>query len=212
MPVEFLSDEQAAAFGRFDGEPSRVELERFFVLDQVDAELIGRRRGDHNRLGFEVQLGTVRFLGAFLPDPIDVPWAVVDYLAAQLGISDSSVVNLYAEREKTHLEHAWEIRAAYGYRHFADPDADGGTAGVHGWAGAWTHAEGPQRLFEQAAGWLRRNRVLLPGASVVARLTSRVREAAAERIHRTLADAAAAGAPPAGRAGVGDETTPGRPA
>jgi hypothetical protein len=28
MPVEFLSDEQVAAFGRFDGDPSRPELER----------------------------------------------------------------------------------------------------------------------------------------------------------------------------------------
>ena len=36
---------------------------------------------------------------------------------------------------------------------------------------AWTHAEGPYRLFAQAVAWLRRNRVLLPGASVLARPT-----------------------------------------
>jgi hypothetical protein len=35
VPVEFLSDEQAAAYGRFDGEWSRSELERFFFLDDV---------------------------------------------------------------------------------------------------------------------------------------------------------------------------------
>lgn len=146
MPVELLTDEQAAGFGRFVGEPSRSELERFFVLDQVDAELVGRRRGDHNRLGFAVQLGTVRFLGGFLRDPIDVPWMVVDYLAAQLEVADSSVVELYAEREKTHLEHAWEIRGAYGYRDFADPAA---AAGLREFMDgrAWTHAEGPARLF-----------------------------------------------------------------
>ncbi len=30
MPVEFLSDAEAAAFGRFDGTPSRDELDRVF--------------------------------------------------------------------------------------------------------------------------------------------------------------------------------------
>ena len=34
---------------------------------------------------------------------------------------------------------------------------------------AWTHAEGPVALFEHAVGWLRRNRVLLPGVTVLAR-------------------------------------------
>ena len=36
MPVEFLSDEQAAAYGRLPEVLSRAELERYFFLDDVD--------------------------------------------------------------------------------------------------------------------------------------------------------------------------------
>jgi hypothetical protein len=54
---------------------------------------------------------------------------------------------------------------------------------------------GPYRLFGQAVTWLRRNRVLLPGVSVLARLVASVREGAAGRMYRSLADAAAAADP-----------------
>ena len=56
---------------------------------------------------------------------------------------------------------------------------------------SWTQAEGPAALFEQGVGWLRRNRVLLPGISVLTRLVNTVREAAADRMYRVLAAAAA---------------------
>jgi TnpA family transposase len=145
VPVEFLSDEQAAAYGRFTGEPSRDELERFFFLDDADRVLADKRRGDHNRLGFAVQLGTVRFLGTFLPDPLEVPWPVVEYLAAQLGVEDVSVAKRYGERLPTQHEHAREIRQAYGYRDVSDP---GAAAGLHQVCGRLDrhHAGGSQQL------------------------------------------------------------------
>ncbi|WST97965.1 DUF4158 domain-containing protein [Streptomyces erythrochromogenes] len=59
---------------------------------------------------------------------------------------------------------------------------------LHGRAG--THAEGPKALFDHAMGWLRRNRVLLPGVSVLARQVSEVRKVADERLHATVAGAA----------------------
>jgi hypothetical protein len=38
MPVEFLTDEQAGAYGSFQEVPTRPELERFFFLDFTDRE------------------------------------------------------------------------------------------------------------------------------------------------------------------------------
>jgi hypothetical protein len=45
MPVEFLSDAEAAAYGRYDGGPSREDLDRVFFLDDADRELVDRAAG-----------------------------------------------------------------------------------------------------------------------------------------------------------------------
>jgi TnpA family transposase len=188
--VEFLSDDQAAAYERFVGDLSRSELEGFFLLDGTALDLIANKRGAHNRLGFGLQIGTVRYLGHFLTeDPLDVPWSVVEYVADQLDIADPSVVKRYTERPKTAYEHAWEIRAAYGYRDFADPGVQEQLVEFMS-ARAWIQAEGAVALFEQARVWLRRERVLLPGVSVLARLVATVREDADQRMYQTLAEAA----------------------
>ena len=52
MPVDFLSDDQVAVYGRFSGPVSRAELERFFLAGR-DLELVGRRRGEDSWLGSE---------------------------------------------------------------------------------------------------------------------------------------------------------------
>src|SRR3954454_10952848 len=174
MPVEFLTDEQVAVYGSFREMPTRPELERFFFLDDDDRDLIALRRSDGHRLGMALQICTVRYLGLFLENPLDVPWPVVEHLAAQLGITDPSCVKHYVERAKTAYEHSWEIRRRFGYNEFLDR-AWGRKFRRFLYGRAWTHPEGPVALFNHAVAWLRRNRVLLAGASVLARQVAEAR-------------------------------------
>ena len=67
---------------------------------------------------------TVRWLGTFLEDPLDVPGAVLEFVAEQLGVADPSQVKRYTERAKTQFDHQWEIRQAYGLREFPAAEAE----------------------------------------------------------------------------------------
>ena len=114
MPVSFLSAEQRENYGRYTGVPPPQDLARYFHLDDADHARIAKKRGDHNRLGFAVQLCTVRFLGIFLDDPMAVPSAVLHTLAMQLRLDSVDGTSAYSSGEQRWL-HATEIRESYGY-------------------------------------------------------------------------------------------------
>jgi TnpA family transposase len=187
MPVDFLTAEQQRRYGRYASEPSPAQLDRYFHLDDADREALRTRRGDHNRLGFAVQLGTVRFLGTFLDNPIDVPDVVIAHVARQLAITDLTCLTRYGVGE-THWDHIDAIKAAYGYRDFSDRP---GHSRLIRWlyARAWVSAERPSLLFDLATAWLVERKVLLPGVTVLARVVAQARDRAAARLWRVLAAA-----------------------
>jgi hypothetical protein len=135
------------------------------------------------KLGFALQLVTVRYVGLFLEDPLDVPTVVVDFVADQLGIDDPSQVKRYTEREKTRFDHAWEIQRAYGLKDFAEVEEK-----LREWVAArsWTSGDGPKAIFNDAVRWLRERDVLLPGLTTLARLVASVRDETTQRLWQTL--------------------------
>jgi len=159
VPVEFLTDAQAATYGCYSQPPSPGELDRSFLLDDKARGLIESKRLPHTRLGYAVQLSTLMFVGTFLADPTDAPTEVLDYLAEQLDIADPSCVKAYRVREMTRIGHAREIRDAYGFVEFAGMQDE-----LVRWVAdrAWTGGDGPKALFDGAVTWLRERRVLLP--------------------------------------------------
>jgi TnpA family transposase len=184
VPVEFLSDQEAAAFGRYGGSVPLADLERFFYLDDADRKLVAGQREDHNRLGFSIQLVTVRYIGKFLADPLDgVPAEVIDFLAGQLQIADPSCLKRYSVREPTHREHAAKIQKALALKDFAEVE---GELAVFAGRRAWVTGDGPKVIFADAVRWLRERDVLLPGVSRLARLVARERDAATQRLRDSL--------------------------
>jgi TnpA family transposase len=155
---KFLTAAEEAVYGRFTDAPEQAVLERFFFLDDADRDLVAVKRGDHNRLGFSLQLVTVRHLGRFLEDPLDVPTVVVDYVASQVGVADPSCAKAYLERKQTRYDHQDEICEVFGYSSYAAAKDR-----LLAWVGdqGWATGDGPKALFYSALARLRAERVLL---------------------------------------------------
>ena len=172
MPVYFLTDARRAEYGRYTDEPSPSQLAQYFHYDDADRERQECLRGDHNRLGYALQLGTVRFLGTFVTDLADVPEAVVRHVGTQVEVSDPIRCVRQYRIADTHRRHARAIREAYGYHRFTDQPHH---LALVRWlfSRAWLTGERPSVLFDGATQWLIERKVLLPGASVLERLVAR---------------------------------------
>ena len=188
MPVGFLSDSQTREYGRFFGEPTPEQLARYFHLDDTDRAFVAEHRGDHNRLGVAVQLGSLRFLGALLDDPAMAPASAVRFAAHQLSISGSADLMIVYAKSVGRWRHGPRIRERYGYRAFADFGV-GFRLNRFLYALCWTGADRPSALFDRAVAWLLEAKVLLPGISVLERAVAKVRTRANSHLHRLLIEA-----------------------
>lgn len=187
MPVGFLSDDQASRYGRFAGDPTPEQLARFFHLDDADRAFVSEHRGEHNRLGVAVQLGSLRLLGTLLEDMSQTPASVARFAGDQLAITGTAGLMRTYIASEGRWRHGPRIRDRYGYRQFTD-------FGVAFrlnrflYAVCWTGTDRPSALFDRAVGWLLTAKVVLPGLSVLERVIARVRARVHRHLHSRLAD------------------------
>ena len=71
--------------------PAEFDLEDYSAALHFDTELLAFLadfRHDHTRLGYAVQLVTLKALGTFQTDPTDVPDVILGVVAQQLGLKN----------------------------------------------------------------------------------------------------------------------------
>ncbi len=115
MPGQFFTKAEREQLSAFPSSPTEKEIITFFRLSPEDLKLIHQCSGDHNQLGFALQLGTLGYLG-FVPDELtSAPSSIIEYLAPQVGVSPNCL-SLYGKREKTRTNHLLKIQAHLGWR------------------------------------------------------------------------------------------------
>ena len=86
MPERWLTEAESARLTSFPTEIPEPNVVTFYTLIDSDRRLIKDLRGDANRLGFTLQLCTLRYLG-FVPDDLqNAPAQVIEFLARQLSV------------------------------------------------------------------------------------------------------------------------------
>lgn len=183
MPVRLLTAAERDRLVRFPDAVSREDVASHFALSERNLEVIRRLHGDHNRLGFALQLAALRFLG-FVPADLDgAPTEAVRSLADQVG-ADPDDLSRYGRRPKTVREHLVLAVAHAGFRRPTAADLDRLAAWLV--ERALEH-DRPTLLFRAAAEKLKRERVLRPGVTVVERAVATARAQAHDESLRRLA-------------------------
>ena len=97
MATWTLSDAERERLNCFPTDISSEDIITFFTLTPVDKKQIPITTNASNRLGFALQLCTLRYLG-FCPDILTpLPAEVLGYLAKQLGVDPTVYLTMGSE-------------------------------------------------------------------------------------------------------------------
>lgn len=179
---ELLTPDQRKDFLTIPSTLSNWELAYYYTLTQSDIEVIKRRRRDHNRLGFAIQICLFRYPGWSLSDIKNIPDKVINYVAKQLQV-DPIEFKQYSEREQTKHEHMEEIRKHYGFSNFSAQSYRVISQAL------LPHAiENSNALFliRMTLEEMRKQKIILPAMTTIERLVWETRRRAEEKVYKSL--------------------------
>lgn len=174
MPANWLNESDQQRFISYPAHVSESDTITFFTLTDMDWQLLDILRGSVNRLGFTLQLGTLRLLG-FVPENLqEAPSEIVEFLAAQLAV-DADLLNKYGSRSQTRSDHLSEI---YKYLSFHKVSA-AEESEIEVWLTerALEH-DRPLLLLQMLCERLQAQKIIRPGLSLLERTIIKVRKQA----------------------------------
>ena len=180
--VRLLSNEQRELLSSIPKDISEDEIQYHYTLQPDELAVIGQLRGDHNRLGFAMQLCALHFPGCTLNQLPSIPEPVIAYVAEQIGVQSASF-HAYGQRSATVYEHLAQIRQIWGYR-------------TYGWSEMVMLARSlvydasendqPLALVETALHLMRQKRIIIPAIGTGERLVWGILRIVERRTYRQL--------------------------
>jgi hypothetical protein len=182
MPLGFLTQAERARLRRFPAHIPEDDLNVFFLLSETDQPAGNRQQDDHTRLGFALQLCTLRYLGFVPHDRETAPSSAIEYVAEQLNVPPEAIQS-YDARIPTRTTHLQQVPLPLGCRR-ATPLA---CYALQPWLldRAWEHDK-PPLLFPLACDKLRREPIVPPGITRLARFVATARQQAHDETWRRL--------------------------
>jgi TnpA family transposase/DNA-binding MarR family transcriptional regulator len=187
MPDGKLNDQLDVREAK-DGLPQEIDentLRKYFTLTEADLAQVELCRGAINRLGFAVQLCTLRWLGYFLREMQGVPEAVIETMARQLGLLPISLES-YPQHENTEQEHQERVRRHLGFVRCELPHRQQLLDYITDLAQREPRIH---VLRQNALDWLYQRRIVRPGITTLRDILTPAREAGMRSVYTRLAGA-----------------------
>jgi TnpA family transposase len=158
------------------------ELIRQYAFSEPDLAAIHQRRGNHNRLGFAVQLCYLRHPGFALSIDAEPPAPLLALVGRQLRI-DPAVWPQYAQRPETRREHLTELQAWLNLTPFAIAHD---RRFVHQLAELAQQTDRGIVLADALVEMMRQQRIILPAVDVIERLCSEALTRGTRQVYEAL--------------------------